>query len=268
MGILEVRYCPNPECEQEKLKEGERCPKCGSLAQKFGIRQASNLLYQKGLAKKSHKTQPAKIADTNVPMTSNHEKAFLLRGMTESEYAACINNLGLLEGEEVKLQYICSRNVISPPSAIRALFTDDGGVPRMESKKGLLVFTNDNMIFMQQEGAWSSNYAQALRISLEQISGIVSGGSFVKHVRITTGVGGSLAQHEFINFVSTYGKQEIHEVRADIESHLKKMREKKKQLAQEALAKGIAPTMIFCKYCGARNKADQTSCVNCGALLA
>jgi len=178
--------------------------------------------------------------------------------MKDSEYESCINNLGLLEGEEIKLQYVCFRHIISPPS-----FWD--GKQKIESKKGLLVFTNDNMIFMQQEGAWSSNYAQALRIPLEQISGVVSGGTLIPHIRILVGVGGASEQHEFVTFQSVL--KPIHEVRADIEKLLKEVRQEKKRLAQEALAKGTVPTMIFCKFCGTRNKADQSHCSNCGAPL-
>jgi hypothetical protein len=174
-----------------------------------------------------------------------------MKGMNDSEYQACINNLGLLEGEEIKLQYVCFRQIIW------------GGKQGIENK-GLLVFTNDNMIFMQQEGGWSSQYAQALRIPLEQISGIVSGGTVIKHIRIITGVSGVSQQHEFDNF---YGQQQIHEVRADIENLLKKVREEKKRLAQEALARGTVPAMMFCKFCGTRNKADQSHCSNCGAPL-
>ena len=186
------------------------------------------------------------------------------RGMTDSEYKACMDNLGLLEGEELRLQYVCFRNVMSPPSAIRKLFVDDGA-PRMENKKGLLVFTNDNIIFMQQEGSWSSNYAQALRIPLKQISGVVSGGTFIPHIRISVGVGGASEQHEFATFQSA--NKPIHEVRADIEKLLKEVRQEKKRLAQEALVRGTVPAMIFCKFCGARNRADQSRCVNCGAPL-
>jgi hypothetical protein len=183
-----------------------------------------------------------------------------MKGMKDSEYQACIDSLGLLEGEQTKLQYVCYRQMTSPPS-----FWD--GKQKSESKKGLLVLTNDNLIFMQQEGAWSSNYAQALRIPLEHISGVVSGGALIKHIRILVGVSGNPVQHEFINFVSTYGQQQIHEVRADIEKALKETREEKKRLAQEALSRGATPAMIFCKYCGARNKSDQPKCINCGATL-
>lgn len=183
-----------------------------------------------------------------------------MKGMKDSEYDSCIKNLGLLEGEQIKLQYACFRQTTSPPSLW-------DGKQKTQSNKGLLVFTNDNVIFMQQEGAWSSNYAQAIRFPLENISGLVSGGTLIKHIRIMVGVSGSSEQHQFINFVSTYGQQQIHEVRADIENLLKQAREEKKRLALEAMSKGTLPVMIFCKFCGARNKADQSKCANCGAVL-
>jgi len=183
-----------------------------------------------------------------------------MKGMDDSEYNSCISNLGILEGEEIKLQYVCFRHTISPPSIW-------DGKQKTQTNKGLLVFTNDNMVFMQQEGAWKSNYAQALRFPLEHISGVVSGGTVIKHIRIVVGISGSSEQHEFINFISTYGKQQIHEVRADIEKVLKEVREEKKRLAVEAMAKGQVPAMIFCKFCGARNKADQPQCKNCGAPI-
>jgi hypothetical protein len=210
---------------------------------------------------------PLQKTEAMVPASSNSEKPkekvqylIAIKGMKDSEYQFCVSNLGLLEGEEIKLQYVCYRQTISPPSIW-------DGKSRTESKKGLLVFTNDNMIFMQQEGAWSSNYAQALRFPLESISGLVSGGTLVKHIRIVIGVSGSSEQHEFINFVSTFGQQQIQEVRADIEKLLKVAREEKKRLAVEAMTKGTVPTMIFCRFCGARNKADQSNCANCGAVL-
>jgi len=188
------------------------------------------------------------------------EETFLHKGMTDSEYQACMNGLGLLEGEEIRLQYVCFRHLASPPSLW-------DGKRRRESKKGLLVFTHDDMIFMQQEGAWSSNYGQALRFPVEQVSGVVSGGTLIKHIRVLVGTSGSSEQHEFINFESTYGEQSIHEVRREIEKLLKGVRQEKKRLAQEALARGTIPAMIFCKFCGTRNKSDRSHCANCGAPL-
>jgi ribosomal protein L40E len=170
-----------------------------------------------------------------------------------------IDNLGLLEGEETKLKYPCSRVTISSPSMW------DGKV-RQEFKKGLLVFTTDNMIFMQQEGG--SDFAQALRFPLESISGLVTGGTLIKNIRIAVGVGGSSEQHEFAGFQSVITRQQqIQDVRAEIERLLKVSREEKKRLAVEAMAKGTVPTMVFCRFCGARNKSDTSNCANCGAVL-
>ncbi len=117
-----------------------------------------------------------------------------MKGMNDSEYQNCIANLGLLEGEKTRLQVVCRRYMESPPS----IFRKKEQVQK-ESHKGLLVFTNDNMIFMQQQGAWSSNYAQGLRIPLEHITGITAGGALVKHLRVTVGTTGT-EHHEFINF--------------------------------------------------------------------
>ena len=44
--------CPNVECDQRFLKEGEKCPKCGTLAQKFGISEGAELAKQKKLHRK------------------------------------------------------------------------------------------------------------------------------------------------------------------------------------------------------------------------
>jgi len=180
-----------------------------------------------------------------------------VKGMKYSEYRACIDNLGLLEGEEIKLRYVCFRHTIGAPSIW-------DGQRSVEQKKGLLVFTNDNMIFMQQEGAWSSNYSQALRFPLEEISGISEGGTFIKRLRILVGTRGSSEYHEFMPFA---GQGSIGEIRHAIEALLTEVRKEKKRLAQEALAKGTVPALIFCKFCGTRNKADQSHCVNCGAPL-
>jgi hypothetical protein len=248
-----VPYCPNPECDQKTLKKGENCPKCGTLAKEFGLREAIKLREQKAAHKKMIEGEAIKL----------REQKAADKKMTEAENAI---ESALLEGEEIKLQYSCFRNVMSPPSAVRQLLVGNGS-PQLESKKGVLLFTNDNMIFIQREGAWSPNFAQALRIPLEQIIGVVSGGTLMQHIRITIGTGGVTQQYEFTNLSSTKTRQEIHEVRADIENLLKQVREEKKRLAQEALTKGTVPQMIFCKYCGARNKSDRSTCANCGALL-
>jgi ribosomal protein L40E len=184
--------------------------------------------------------------------------------MKESEYKACIDGLGLLEGEERKLQYVCGRDIVS---------TGWDGKPKKTLSKGLLVFTNDNMIFMQQVGWRSSEYTQALRIPLEQIAGVSYGkGLILEHIAVLVGTTGASQTHQFTIFKGCEEHSEkVDDARSivkQIQDHMKNVREEKRRIAQQALAKGSIPTMIFCRYCGARNKADQTKCVNCGALLA
>ena len=176
-------------------------------------------------------------------------------GMTDLEYHSCIDNLGMLEGEKLLLQFTVYRESFS---------TDFFGKPTTETRKGLLVFSNDNMIFMQQEGAWSSDYSQALRIPLEQISGVDNTGTFVKKLRFAIGSSGHTDYHTFVVFA---GQGTLGEIRASIDKLLREVRQVRKRLALEALAKGSTPVMVFCRYCGARNKADQTNCGNCGAIL-
>ncbi len=101
-----------------------------------------------------------------------------------------------------------------------------------------------------------------LRIPLEHITGITAGGTLVNHIRITVGTMGT-EFHEFINFEG----RDAQEARADIERTLKEAREEKKKMAQAAIAGGTVPQMIFCKFCGARNRSDSMKCGNCGALL-
>jgi hypothetical protein len=41
MGLLDVPYCPNTECpNKDRLKKGEKCPKCGETVRMFSISDA------------------------------------------------------------------------------------------------------------------------------------------------------------------------------------------------------------------------------------
>jgi len=120
------------------------------------------------------------------------------------------------------------------------------------------------MLLMQQEGAWSNDYSQALRIPLEQISGTDTTGTFVKRLRIAVGNSGHTDYHTFIIFA---GQGTPTEIRGSIDKLLKDVRQERKRVAQESLNNGNVPTVVFCRYCGARNKADQSNCTNCGGVL-
>lgn len=178
-----------------------------------------------------------------------------LRGMKDSEIKACFDGLGLMDDEKLALTYVCFKQTVGAPSIW-------SGQRTVESKKGLLAFTSDNMIFMQQEGSWSSNYSQCMRIPLESVSGVSTCGGLVKHIRIAVGSSGS-DFHEFMPI----GGGKTDEIRRSIEAHLNEVRKVKKRLAQEALAKGVTPQMIFCRFCGTRNRSDESFCANCNAPM-
>lgn len=175
--------------------------------------------------------------------------------MKEAEYQTCIDGLGLLEGEKIRLQYVCRCVPPVRPNEARL------------NLKGLLVFTNDNMIFMEKEGLLVSRYSQRLRIPLEEITGITLkriSGIGTLALRIFVGIGTQSGEY----MVSGVEEKKIEQVKEEVQELLTEVRREKKRLAQEALVKGTAPRMIFCKFCGARNKADQSLCINCGAPLA
>jgi hypothetical protein len=140
-------------------------------------------------------------------------------GMSVSEYISCINSLELLEGEAIRLQYYCCLQVIGS----RSMW---GGKQRMESDKGFLVFTDDNMIFMQKEER-SSKYVQALRIPLESIVGLVTGGILLLHIQFAVGVIGASQQYKF-SYFQGIKTNDVFAIRAEIERHLIQARENKK----------------------------------------
>lgn len=173
--------------------------------------------------------------------------------LTDEEHNAAMDELGLLEGEEKKLEYSCYRQSIGPISLW-------DGQRAIEQRKGLLVFTNDNMIFMEQQGSWSSTYMQALRVPLEQITGISSGGLLIKNLRILT----VTSEHHFANFELNL---DFNSVVAEMQKHLKEVREERKRITKDARLIGGMNTTVFCRHCGTRNKFDESFCANCGAPL-
>lgn len=161
-------------------------------------------------------THKCKASGNNMIITSPFKE------MKDSEYTACIDGLGLLEGEEIKSQYVCRKQTLSARSVFDAS-------QRIEEKKGLLIFTNQNMIFMQQQGSWSSTYSQALRIPLENISGMVIGGTFLKQIRIRVGTGGYPEEHQFTEvFWGKNGMVQVGVVQIEINMILKEARENQK----------------------------------------
>ena len=54
---------------------------------------------------------------------------------------------------------------------------------------------------------------------------------------------------------------------ADAEKAYGIIRENISRFQMTASPKGTIPEMIFCKFCGAKNKPGDSKCINCGALL-
>ena len=177
-----------------------------------------------------------------------------MKGINDSEYQSCISNLGLLEGEEIRLQYICRFVPPVRPNEKRL------------NLKGLLVFTNDNIIFMEKQGLFNSRYSQRVRLPIVEITGISLkriGIIGVLALRIFVGIGALSGEY----MASGFDGKKVEEVEEEVQKLLTEVRQEKKRIAQEALAKGKAPAMIFCKFCGTRNKSDKSKCVNCFAPL-
>lgn len=170
-------------------------------------------------------------------------------GLSGEVYRASLSGLGLLEGEQVKLQYTCGTIVRS-----------NG---RIFLSRGVLAVTNDNIIF--------SGVGYKLRIPIESVSSTASvqgRNPRFGHLRITIGSGGPIEEHTFSEFRGDSGEISYVQARDNVEKVLSKVREERKKIAQEALSKGTLPPMVFCRFCGLKNKADQSKCSSCGAPLA
>lgn len=204
------------------------------------------------------------------------------RSMKDSQYAACIDGLGLLENEEIKLQYVCVRSE-------RRQSSNFDGTPRIENRgrSGLLVFTNDNMIFMQKQGFSGKDYSQALRIPLENVSGMVVGGTFFKDIRIKIGTSGLSEEQLFSVFKDNRGRlAQVETVKREIETVLKQAREEKNRAKakehvqivvdfyglKDTLAKGgIVMTTCNCPKCNATVEIPEAGkvliCKYCGTPI-
>jgi ribosomal protein L40E len=182
-----------------------------------------------------------------------------MKGLKDSEYRACMDNLGLLEGEKKELEYLIEEVIIGrgDGSELEYLFQGfiNGSIDSSKTKtlkKGLLVFTNINLIFIQQE-----DYLR-LVVPLDQLGGM---GCFTYKDHYAIGVvtvdgyeyGFDLCRTEDSSVVQNPSHNEL-------SKQIQKFGMEQKRLAKEAPVK-------ICEHCGARNKIDQSRCVNCGAPL-
>jgi len=168
--------------------------------------------------------------------------------MSNSEYKAYMDNQYLIQkvvigrGDGSKLDYLIQEFIDGHDDPSRT----------MTLENGLLVFTNTNLIYIQEK-----DYSR-LVVLLDQLGGI---GCFSYKDCSSIGVvtvdgyeyGFLLWETEDSSVVQNPSVNEL-------TRQIQVFGMEQKRLAKEAPVK-------ICKYCGARNKIDQSRCVNCGALL-
>jgi len=170
-----------------------------------------------------------------------------------------MDNLGLLEGEKKELEYLIQEVVIGRGDGSRLEYLiqefinehSDSSEIRM-LKSGLLVFTNINSIFIQQE-----DYLR-LVVPLDQLAGI--GGFTYKDQSVIGVVTVDGYEYGFLLWRTENSSVVQNPSLNELSKQIQKFGMEQKRLAKEAPVK-------ICKYCGARNKIDQSRCVNCGATL-
>jgi len=159
----------------------------------------------------------------------------------------------LVEDEEIRLQFRCHRIVAETGTP--------GLVHSRIFSNGLLAFTNYDMIFMEAESSVRGiGCHQYLRVPLDAITGI-SRGTLFEDLKISTSTSPQPQTFSLGKGTNAAGITDA------IEKLLNEVRQERKRLAKAALVKDAMPVMIFCKFCGARNKPDRSSCERCGAPL-
>ena len=117
-----------------------------------------------------------------------------------------------------------------------------------ELQSGAIVLTNHRIFWMEKRGAFKKTLHTIFFLSLPEIISINMQGRFSKRINIVTSQG----ELQF----------RFKDMEKFTKSTLKLIKEYKVRESTK-----LAPRIIFCKYCGAKNKEDVTKCGNCSALL-
>jgi len=134
----------------------------------------------------------------------------------------------------------------------------DGRIGRNKA----LVLTTKRLIFLQCKGRFSKTYQKVDEIPIEDIESARYDPEFgAIIVQLKNG------EKEVIDLI---GSDSLADVLMGTNSEISEVR---LQATTDRWVNEInrlavkVPKMIYCKYCGAKNKPTETKCVNCGALL-
>lgn len=127
---------------------------------------------------------------------------------------------------------------------------------------GVLVLTNQRLIWLERRGKLSKTYRASFEINLKELLGITAGGAIRKWISITDRAG------ESIFHLNKVGKKEIEPFRDMIMRQVEKLREAEVAPAAPTVQKEVVTrevVMVPCKYCGGLMPQTSTFCPNCGA---
>lgn len=149
-----------------------------------------------------------------------------------------------------------------------------------ERKNGLLVLTNQRLLFLEEHGVFGKSYHQVLAVPLLKVQGISMGGMLVPFVSIADDMG----THMF--HIAGVGKNDFEPFKQLIMDHCRKRREdieaeKRKERVQVVLdfsslkdymeKGGLVLQKTKCPECGAPmalpTTGNQTKCEHCGSTV-
>jgi len=146
--------------------------------------------------------------------------------------------------------------------------------------KGILVLTNQRLLFLEEHGIFGKSFHQTLSSPLEKIEGISMGGLMLPFVTITADTG------TYVYHISGVGKKEFEPFRQLVMEQCQKRREdiereKKKEKVQVVLdfsslkeymeRGGLVLQKTKCPECGGPimlpDTGNQTKCEHCGSVI-
>lgn len=128
-------------------------------------------------------------------------------------------------------------------------------------KKGVLVLTNQRLLWFEQRGLFGKSYHTLFEVFLRTLKGISMGGRLRKYVSITD------EKEEYRFHLKGIGEKELEPFKDMILRQVEKLKEtnamKSPVFQKEVITKEIV--MIPCDYCKALTPQTSTFCPNCGA---